>query len=102
MSETLTMRSEEKAQWERAAPAVKETGAEYVRNAVRQRGQSSLWEKHIGFAKAMVPPPTNRNIRRAFAQHRRRRRCSIFSILGPWSPRPHAMACASRGIRRVV
>jgi hypothetical protein len=76
MSETLTirLRSEEKAQWKRAAAAVKETVAEYIRNAVRQRGQSSVWEKHIGSAKATVPPPTNRNIRRAFAQHRRRRR----------------------------
>ena len=43
MSETLTirLRPEERAQWQRAAAAVKETVAEYVRNAVRQRGQSS-------------------------------------------------------------
>ena len=76
MSETLTirLRSAEKAQWERAAAAVKETVAEYVRNAVRHRGRSSLWEKHLGSSNAAVPPPTNANIRRAFAQRRARRR----------------------------
>jgi hypothetical protein len=76
MSETLTirLRPEEKAQWQRAAAAVKETVAEYVRNAVRQRGQSSAWDKHFGSARAAVPAPTNANIRRAFAQRHARRR----------------------------
>ena len=76
MSETLTirLRPEEKAQWQRAAAAVKETVAEYVRNAVRQRGQSSVWEKHFGSATVAVPPPTNANIRRVFAQRHARRR----------------------------
>jgi hypothetical protein len=76
MSETLTirLRPEEKAQWQRAAAAVKETVAEYVRNAVRQRGESSVWEKHLGSARAAVPPPTNANIRRAFAQRHARKR----------------------------
>jgi uncharacterized protein (DUF1778 family) len=76
MSETLTirLRAEEKAQWERAAAAVRETVAEYVRNAVRQRGQSCVWDKHLGSANAAVPPPTNSNIRQAFARRNRRKR----------------------------
>ena len=76
MSETLTIRlpATEKAQWERSAAAVKETLADYVRNAVRQRGQSSLWEKHLGSANKAVPPPTNANIRCAFAQRSKRTR----------------------------
>ncbi len=76
MSETLSirLRPEEKAQWERAAAAVKETVAEYVRNAVRQRGQCCAWDKHLGSAEAAVPPPTNSNIRQAFARRRTRRR----------------------------
>lgn len=75
MSETLTirLRPEEKAQWQRAAAAVKETVAEYVRNAVRQRGQCSAWDEHFGSTRAAVPPPTNANIRRAFAQRDPRR-----------------------------
>jgi hypothetical protein len=76
MSVTLTirLRASEKAQWKRAAAAVRETVAEYVRNAVRDRGQSSPWGKHLGSVNKTVPPATNPNIRRAFAQHRRRRR----------------------------
>jgi hypothetical protein len=79
MSDTLTIRlpAEEKAQWEKAAMAVKESVAEYVRKAVRQRAQAggaSPWEKHLGSAGVTVPPPTNANIRRAFAQRRRPKR----------------------------
>jgi len=75
MSETLTirLRAAEKAQWEKAAAAAQETVAEYVRNAVRQRGQTSSkspWEKHLGSAPIIVPPPTNANVRRAFAERR--------------------------------
>lgn len=77
MSETLTIRlpDGEKARWEKAATEVKETVAEYVRKAVRQRshaGQASLWEPHLGSADVAVPVPTNANIRRAFANRRRR------------------------------
>ncbi len=76
MSETLTIRlaAEEKARWEEAAAAAQESVAEYVRNAVRQRGDSSRrspWERHLGSADVTVPPPTNDNVRRAFT-HRRR------------------------------
>ena len=76
MSETLTirLRREEKAQWQRAAAAVSETVADYVRNAVRQRGQSAAWDEHFGSASTAAPPPTNANIRRAFAQRHARRR----------------------------
>jgi hypothetical protein len=73
MSKTLTIRvaAEEKAQWEKAAAAAKETVAEYVRGAVRQRTKAvrqSPWERHLGAANVAVPPPTNANIRRAFAR----------------------------------
>jgi hypothetical protein len=76
MSDTLTIRlpAEEKAQWEKAAAEVRETVAEYVRKAVRQRTQSSgtsPWEKHLGAADVAVAAPTNANIRRAFAERRR-------------------------------
>lgn len=79
MSETLTIRlpAREKAEWEKAAAAVEETVAEYVRKAVRQRAQTggaSPWEKHLGSAAVTVPPPTNANIRRAFRQRARRKR----------------------------
>ena len=75
MSETLTIRvpAGEKARWEKAAAAVKESVAEYVRGAVRQRAQASSqspWEPHFGSAKVAVPAPTNANIRRAFARRR--------------------------------
>ncbi len=77
MSETLTIRvpATEKEEWRKAAQAVKETVGEYVRKAVRQRtqaGKASAWERHIGSADVAVPPPTNANIRRAFAKRRRR------------------------------
>ena len=72
MSDTLTIRllSQEKAEWERAAAKAKETVADYVRRAVRvrvQNGSVSPWEKHIASVNLAVPPPTNVNIRRAFA-----------------------------------
>lgn len=75
MSDILTIRvpAGEKARWERAAAEVKESVAEYVRKAVRQRAQTgghSPWEKHFGSADVAVAPPTNANIRRAFAQRR--------------------------------
>ena len=78
MSETLTIRvpAEEKARWEKAAAAVRESVAEYVRGAVRQRALASSqspWEPHLGSAQVSVPAPTNANIRRAFAQRRRRK-----------------------------
>ncbi len=76
MSETLTIRvpAEEKARWEQAAAAAKESVAEYVRGAVRQRAQAasqSPWEPLLGSADVAVPAPTNANIRRAFARRRR-------------------------------
>ena len=78
MSETLTIRvpAEEKARWEKAAAAARESVAEYVRGAVRQRAQAasqSPWESHLGSADVAVPAPTNANIRRAFAQRRRQK-----------------------------
>ena len=53
MSDILTIRvsGAEKAQWQRAAAEVKESVADFVREAVRQRvqsGKASPWEKHIG------------------------------------------------------
>jgi hypothetical protein len=78
MSETLTIRlaAEEKARWEKAASAARESVAEYVRGAVRQRAEAasqSPWERHLGSANVTVPEPTNANIRRAFARRRRRK-----------------------------
>jgi hypothetical protein len=78
MTDTLSIRlsATEKARWEKAAAAVKETVAEYVRKAVSLRtqlGESSPWDKHLGSAIVAVPPPTNANIRRAFARPRTRR-----------------------------
>ena len=78
MSETLTIRvpADEKARWEKAATAVRESVAEYVRGAVRQRAQAasqSPWEQHLGSANVAVPAPTDANIRRAFARRRRRK-----------------------------
>lgn len=75
MSDILTIRlpPKEKAQWEKAAAAVQETVADYVRKAVRQRARSteqSPWERHLGAADVSVPPPTNANIRKAFAKRR--------------------------------
>jgi len=67
----------EKAQWEKAAADASESVAEYVRKAVRQRVRArgvSPWEQHIGSVDVAVPPPTNVNIRRAFAQRRRSKR----------------------------
>jgi hypothetical protein len=77
MSETLTIRldAEEKARWEEAAAAARESVAEYVRGAVRQRAEAasqSPWERHLGAARVAVPAPTNANIRRAFARRGRR------------------------------
>ncbi len=76
MSEILTIRvpAEEKARWEKAAAAARESVAEYVRGAVRQRAQAasqSPWEPLLGSANVAVPAPTNANIRRAFARRRR-------------------------------
>jgi hypothetical protein len=73
MSVTLTIRvpAKEKAQWEKAAAAAKESVAEYVRGAVRQRAAAarrSPWEPHLGSVDVAVPPPTNANIRRAYAR----------------------------------
>jgi hypothetical protein len=78
MSETLTIRlpAEEKARWERAAAAARESVAEYVRGAVRQRAEAasqSPWERHLGAANVAVTAPTNANIRRAFARRGRRK-----------------------------
>lgn len=75
MSDILTIRvpAREKAEWERAAAAVQETVAEYVRKAVRQRaraGGQSPWEKHLSSADVDVEPPTNVNVRRSFASRR--------------------------------
>jgi uncharacterized protein (DUF1778 family) len=79
MSETLSIRvpAEEKARWEKAAATARESMAEYVRGAVRQRAQAvrqSPWEAHLGSADVAVPAPTNANIRRAFARRRRHKR----------------------------
>jgi hypothetical protein len=76
MSETLTIRvsAEEKARLEKAAAAARESVAEYVRGAVRQRAQAasrSPWEPHFGSADVAVPAPTNANTRSAFARRRR-------------------------------
>jgi hypothetical protein len=78
MSDTLTIRlaAEEKARWEKAAAVVRESVAEYVREAVRQRTEAanqSPWERHLGSANVAIPPPTNANIRRAFARRGRRK-----------------------------
>lgn len=78
MSDTLTIRvpAEEKARWQKAAAAARESVAEYVRGAVRQRAKAasrSPWERHLGSANVAVPAPTNANIRRAFARSGRRR-----------------------------
>jgi hypothetical protein len=75
MSDILTIRLPvgEKARWEKAAAGERETVAEYVRKAVRQRtegGGRSPWEKHFGTAKVAVAPPTSANVRRAFARKR--------------------------------
>jgi hypothetical protein len=79
MSETLTIRlsAEEKRQWEQAAAEVRETLAEYVRNAVRQRSNASgtsPWEQHLGSANVAVMPPTNANVRAVLAARRRPKR----------------------------
>src|SRR5438552_279155 len=55
MSDILTIRvpADEKARWEEAAAAAKESVAEYVRGAVRQRTQAashSPWDRHLGSA----------------------------------------------------
>ena len=76
MSETLSIRvaAEEKAQWEKAAAAARESVAEYVRGAIRKRAQAasqSPWEPHLGSADVAASAPTNANIRRAFARRRR-------------------------------
>jgi hypothetical protein len=78
MSDILTIRlpAEEKARWRKAAAAAKESVAEYVREAVRQRTEAasqSPWERHLGSANVAVLAPTNTNIRRAFARPRRRK-----------------------------
>ena len=78
MSETLTIRlaREEKARWQKAAAAARESVADYVRGAVRQRTEAaqSPWERHLGSADVAVPAPTNENIRRAFARRRKPRK----------------------------
>jgi hypothetical protein len=79
MSDTLTIRlpEGEKARWEEAAAAARESVAEYVREAVRQRAKGaskSPWERHLGSANVTVPAPTNANVRRAFARQSRRTR----------------------------
>jgi hypothetical protein len=78
MSETLTIRlaAGEKARWEKAAAAARESVAEYVRGAVRQRADTAMqspWDRHLGSANVKVPAPTNANIRRAFARRGRRK-----------------------------
>jgi hypothetical protein len=78
MSDTLTIRiaAEEKARWEKAAADARESVAEYVREAVRQRTKAanqSPWDRHLGSANVAVAPPTNANIRRAFARRGRRK-----------------------------
>jgi hypothetical protein len=69
MGDILSVRvsAAEKQEWQRAAAAVQEPVAEFVRKAVRQRAQSSRspWDKYLGAAKATVSPPTNENIRLA-------------------------------------
>ena len=77
MSVILTIRvaAEEKARWEKDAAAARESVAEYVRRAVRQRAlaeSQSPWDGHLGAVDAVVRAPTNANIRRAFARRRRR------------------------------
>ena len=79
MSVTLTIRlaESEKAELERAAAAVHETVGEYVRKAARQRretAQHSPWDKHLGSAEVAAPPPTNLNVRRAFAERSARKK----------------------------
>ena len=79
MSDILTIRvpADEKARWEEAAAAAKESVAEYVRGAVRQRTQAashSPWDRHLGSADVEVPAPTNANIRGAFARPRRQKK----------------------------
>jgi hypothetical protein len=78
MSDILTIRlpAEEKARWEKAAAAAKESVAEYVRGAVRRRAEAasqSPWDRHLGSADVAVPAPTNANIRRAFTRRGRRK-----------------------------
>jgi hypothetical protein len=78
MSDTLTIRlaADEKARWEKAAAAAKESVAEYVRGAVRQRAEAasqSPWDRHLGSANVAVPAPTNANIRRSFTRRARRK-----------------------------
>src|SRR6266571_4628589 len=75
MSDTLTIRlpSAEKERWQKAAAAVKESVAEYVRKAVSQRTDGRVvsgWERHMGSVNIAVPPPTNANVRRAFSRRR--------------------------------
>jgi hypothetical protein len=79
MSDTLTIRlpAEEKARWEAAAAVARESVAEYVRRAVRQRTEAasrSPWDRHLGSADVAVAAPTNANVRRAFARQRGRSR----------------------------
>ena len=78
MSDILTIRlpADEKERWEQAAAAAKESVAEYVRRAVRQRAEAarhSPWDRHLGSVDTAMKPPTNANIRRAFARRRRGR-----------------------------
>jgi hypothetical protein len=79
MGEILTIRlsAGEKARWEKAAADARETIAEYIRGAVRQRAQSaaqSPWDRHFGSAEVVVPPPTNENVRRRYRRRSGRRR----------------------------
>jgi hypothetical protein len=78
MSDTLSIRlpTEEKQEWEKAAAAVDESVAEYVRKAVRQRassGAKSPWDKFFGKADVLISPPTNANVRRAFKEGRKKK-----------------------------
>ena len=70
MSETLTIRlpADEKLRWQKAAAAVRESVAEYVRKAVRERAETeekSPWDKHLGSVDVEISSPTNENIRRS-------------------------------------
>lgn len=76
MSDILTIRvsPEEKRRWRRAAERANESVADFVRRAIRQREAASgesAWDALLGSAHVTVPPPTNANVRRAFARRRR-------------------------------
>src|SRR5262245_39022019 len=71
----LDRRAEAESAAEMSAPPARESVAEYVRGAVRQRAEAasrSPGERHIAAAHVAVPAPTNASIRRAFARGGRR------------------------------